>query len=162
MKRIATITFIALSAAFSYGQSAFVPMGGTASGNGGTATYTIGQPAVQTTVGEQLSFAEGVQQPFEIMGVGVPDYPDIVLRWTLYPNPTRHAVTLDVGEYQLPPDGLRALLFNAYGQYVQQIDVHSSATAIDLSPYAPGNYYLKVYDGKKMLKTFKIVKTTLM
>ncbi len=162
MKRIATITILALAALFSYGQSAFVPTGGTASGNGGTATYTIGQPADQTLSGNSLSIAEGVQQPYEIMGVGVPDYPGIVLQWQVYPNPTRQIVTLDVGEYPLPPDGLRALLFNAYGQYVKHFAVHTSATVMDLSPYAPGNYYLKVYDRKEMLKTFKIVKTTLM
>ena len=58
-------------------QNAVVPVGGTASGNGGTVTYTVGQIAVQTNSDGTASISEGVQQPYEISVVGVDEYPSM-------------------------------------------------------------------------------------
>lgn len=69
-------------------QSDIVPMGGTATGNGGTVTYTIGQIAVQSYGEGCIRIFEGAQQPYEIQTIGIDNYPSITLNAMVYPNPT--------------------------------------------------------------------------
>lgn len=62
--------------------------GGTATGNGGTVTYTIGQIAVQSYGEGCIRIFEGAQQPYEIQTIGIDNYPSITLNAMVYPNPT--------------------------------------------------------------------------
>ncbi len=48
------------------GQSTIPTTGSTASGSGGTATYTVGQITYKTFSGTNGTVAQGVQQPYEI------------------------------------------------------------------------------------------------
>ena len=108
-----TISFLSLSA---LGQSAVVTTGGTATGSGGTVTYTVGQIADQKVDGNGKFIIEGVQQPFEIQEVGISSYPNITLEAILYPNPTTSKVMLSIRKYEIPSYGLTAQLFDFNGK----------------------------------------------
>ena len=136
-------------------QSAIVPTGGTASGNGGTVTYTVGQIAVQTNSDGTTSISEGVQQPFEISVVGVDKHPDITLTAKLYPNPTLSTCNLQCELWQ-NLDEVR--IYDANGKYLFRKKIEGSLTEMDFSSYAPGTYFVNVYSDKQTLKTFKVVK----
>ena len=136
-------------------QSAIVPTGGTASGNGGTVTYTVGQIAVQTNSNGTTSISEGVQQPFEISVVGVDEHPDITLTAKLYPNPTLSTCNLQCESWQ-NMDEVR--IYDANGKYLFRKKIEGSLTEMDFSSYAPGIYFVNVYSDKQTLKTFKVVK----
>ena len=136
-------------------QSAIVPTGGTASGNGGTVTYTVGQIAVQTNSDGTTSISEGVQQPFEISVVGVDEHPDITLTAKLYPNPTLSTCNLQCESWQ-KLDEVR--IYDANGKYLFRKKIEGSLTEMDFSSYAPGTYFVNVYSDKQTLKTFKVVK----
>lgn len=133
-------------------QSDIVTTGGDIQGASGSISYSVGQMAVQSTA----TITEGVQQPYEIVAVGVDNYPHITLNAMVYPNPTTDKVTLSVGSNNHSP--LRATLFNANGQHIQTVNVTSVQTDIDMTGVAAGTYYLRVTDGQTTLKTFKVVK----
>lgn len=138
-------------------QNAVVPVGGTASGNGGTVTYTVGQIAVQTNSDGTVSISEGVQQPYEISVVGVDEYPSITLNAVLFPNPTQGNVQLTIDNLQFEGE---VKIFDSNGKFLFSKKIEGENTALDLSRYAPATYYVNVYSGKKMLKSFKVVKTS--
>lgn len=139
-------------------QSDFVPVGGTATGNNGSVTYTVGQIAVQSADNGDKSVLEGVQQPYEIQTVGVNDYPGITLDAVVYPNPTQHSVQLRISNYDIPDNGLKAQLYDANGRLLEIYTVSDLLTQFDLSKYATATYQLRVMVGNRLLKTFKIVK----
>lgn len=142
----------------SYGQSGTVSAGGTASGNGGTVTFTVGQPAEKFNAGGNYSIAEGVQQPYEISVVGISSYDNISLQAVVYPNPTRYSVQLTLINYTIPVGGLRGELYDVNGKKLQSIAIQELTTTINMDNLPVSSYYLRVYDRKSLLKAFKIVK----
>ena len=161
MKRIFTILILScLLVPSLFAQSAIVPVGGDAQGNGGSVSYTVGQMAVESTANSNgsISVAEGVQQPYEIMTVGVDDYPQIALNAVVYPNPTENIAQLQLNGFDIPAGGLRATLYDGNGKQLQSVTVTNDLSAFQIGQYATGTYYLEVRDGKRVLKTFKIVR----
>ena len=145
---------------FGMAQSAIVPVGGDAQSSSGSVSYTVGQIAVQTTANSSgsISVAEGVQQPYEIQTVGVDEYPQIVLDAIVYPNPTENLAQLKLNGFEIPDDGLRANLFDGNGKVLQSFPVTDDLTSFQIGQYATGTYYLEVKEGKRTLKTFKVVR----
>ena len=145
---------------FGMAQSAIVPVGGDAQSSSGSVSYTVGQIAVQTTANSNgsISVAEGVQQPYEIQTVGVDEYPQIVLDAIVYPNPTENLAQLKLNGFEIPDDGLRANLFDGNGKMLQSFPVTDDLTSFQIGQYATGTYYLEVKEGKRTLKTFKVVR----
>ena len=158
MKKLFPILALLLPAGGVLAQADIVPAGGTASGSGGTMTYTVGQTAVKQADGNGRYIIEGVQQPYEIQTVGVNNYPGITLDAMVFPNPTHHAVMLRIANYAIPADGLTARLYDANGQLLRQFTVTSMESEIDLEQCPSATYQLHVSDNKTLLKTFKIVK----
>ena len=145
---------------FGMAQSAIVPVGGDAQSSSGSVSYTVGQIAVQTTANSNgsISVTEGVQQPYEIQTVGVDEYPQIVLDAIVYPNPTENLAQLKLNGFEIPDDGLRANLFDGNGKMLQSFPVTDDLTSFQIGQYATGTYYLEVKEGKRTLKTFKVVR----
>lgn len=143
-------------------QNAVVPVGGTASGNGGTVTYTVGQIAVQTNSDGTASISEGVQQPYEISVVGVDEYPGITLNAVLFPNPTQGNLQLVMSNEQLQMVNgqWEVKAFDTNGKFLFTKQIDSETTQLDLSPYATGTYFINVCSGKNVMKSFKVVKTS--
>ncbi|MBQ6071067.1 MAG: T9SS type A sorting domain-containing protein [Bacteroidales bacterium] len=150
-----SILFIGITA---MSQSDIVPLGGTATGSGGSATYTIGQPAIQRIQNGNTYIIEGVQQPYEIQTVGVDDFPQIVLNAVVYPNPTDNIVQLKLNGYEIPDGGLTARLYDGNGRLLQTVTVSDDLTAFGIGQYSSGSYLLDLLDGKRKLKTFKIIR----
>ena len=141
-------------------QSAIVPVGGDTQSGGGSVSYTVGQIAVQTATNSNgsVSVAEGVQQPYEILTVGVDDYPQIALNAAVYPNPTENLAQLWLNGFEIPAGGLRATLYDGNGKRLQNIPVTDDLTPFQIGQYATGTYYLEVRDENRVLKTFKIIR----
>ena len=161
MKRITTfIVFLLCYAGAAFAQSAIVPVGGDAQSNGGSVSYTVGQIAVQTSANSNgsVSVAEGVQQPYEIQTVGVDNYPQIFLNAVVYPNPTENLAQLQLNGFEIPSGGLRAILYDGNGKQLQTFTVADDLTSFQIGHYATGTYYLELGDGKRVLKTFKVIR----
>ena len=160
-QRITPIIFLLCLAGATFAQSAVVPVGCDAQSNSGSVSYTVGQIAVQTSANSNgsVSVAEGVQQPYEIQAVGVEHYPKITLNAVIYPNPTENLAQLRLNGFEIPSGGLRAILYDGNGKQLQSVTVTDDLTALQIGQYATGTYYLELRDGKRVLKTFKIVRS---
>ena len=115
--RIITLSIALGSFGIVYGQNNTVTTGGTASGSGGLATYTIGQSFYLETGKPSNYMIEGMQQPYEInVHISVEEYNYIFLSLSAYPNPTSDILTIS----RSSSDGgvLNAGLFDVSGRLV--------------------------------------------
>ena len=146
---------LAMSMSGALAQNATVSVGGTATGSGGTLTYTVGQIADQKVDGNGQYIIEGVQQPYEIQTVGVDNYPNISLNAMVYPNPTIGNVSLKITGMDVVGE---VKVYDVNGKYLFSKEIEGELTDISLSSLAQGTYFVNVYDKQRMLKSFKVVK----
>lgn len=140
-------------------QEAVTTAGGEASsGGGGTASYSIGQVIYTTNTGTNgNSVAQGVQQPYEISVVtGIAEAKGISLNVSAYPNPTTDYLTVKVESYETA--NLNFQLYDINGKLLQSVKATGLETQIETSQLVPANYFVKVLDHNKIIKTFKIIK----
>lgn len=139
-------------------QNSTVSMGGTVIGSDGTISYSIGQIAVQIVSDGTFTVSEGVQQPYEIMVIGVDAYPNITLCAKLYPNPTSGLVVLAVEGMELSSEKIEGNLMDLQGKILKQLIINEENTTLDISDMPAGTYMLTLRQKGELLKTFKIVK----
>jgi hypothetical protein len=138
-------------------QEAMPATGGNASGSGGSASYSVGQVVYTTNSGTNGSVAQGVQQPFEIsVVIGLEEAKGISLQCLAYPNPTTDFITLKIENYD--NTNLAYQLFDIQGKLIETRKIEGDQTKIVMSNLVPTIYFVKVTQGSKEVKTFKIIK----
>jgi hypothetical protein len=138
-------------------QSTIPASGGNASGDGGTVSYTIGQIVYTTNTGSNGTSAQGVQQPYEISILTVvEEAKGISLELSVYPNPATDFIKLKIKNYEVL--NLRYQLYDINGSLLQDNKVEGNETSIVMQPLLPSTYILKITQGNKEVKTFKIIK----
>lgn len=138
-------------------QTAAPTTGGNASGSGGTVSYSVGQLVYTTNTGTNGSVAQGVQQAFEISVVtAIEQAKGINLSVSAYPNPTTDYLTLSIGEFDI--SNLSYQLYDMNGKLLQNEKITGNQTSIVMSNLVPASYFVKVIQGNKEVKTFKIIK----
>jgi len=131
--------------------------GGNASGSGGSVSYSVGQVAYQTHAETSGSVAEGVQQPYEISVVtAIEEAKGINLSVSAYPNPTTDYLTLSIEEFDI--SNVSYQLYDMNGKLLQNAKITGNQTSIAMGNLVPANYFVKVIQGNKEVKTFKIIK----
>ena len=155
--KLSALLFLGLGLTGLQAQTSVNATGGNASGSGGSASYSVGQLAYTTNTGTNGSVSEGVQQPFEISVVtGIEEAKGINLSVTAYPNPTTDYLTLSIGEFDI--SNLSYQLYDMNGKLLQNAKITGNQTSIVMSNLVPANYFVKVIQGNKKVKTFKIIK----
>lgn len=138
-------------------QTSVNTIGGNAWGSGGSASYSIGQVVYQTHSRTNTSIIEGVQQPYEILVVTqIEKVKGINLTFSAYPNPTIDILTLEVKKSDL--SNLNYQLYDIQGKLLQSHKITEPKTNIVMSHLVPSVYFIKVTEGQKELKIFKIIK----
>ena len=136
-------------------QEATTASGGNASGCGGSISYSVGQVVYTSNKSTSGSISQGVQQTYEISIVsGIEDLQGITL--TAFPNPTTNNLTLKIENKE--EKQFVASLFDINGKLLSKQVVPNSETTISMEQFSSSTYFLKVFDGKKEIKTFKIIK----
>jgi hypothetical protein len=131
--------------------------GGDASGSGGSASYSVGQVVYTTNTGTNGSVAQGVQQPYEIWVVtAIEEAKGINLLVTVYPNPATDYLTLRIDELDI--SNLSYQLYDIQGKLLRNEKITSNQTSIAMSNLMPATYFVKVVQGNKEIKTFRIIK----
>jgi len=131
--------------------------GSDASGSGGSVSYSVGQAAYQTHTATNGSVVQGVQQPYEISVVtGIEEAKGINLSVTVYPNPTTNYLQLRVESEKLKD--LSYQLYDKNGKLLQNEKISGNQTSIDMSNLISATYFVKVNQGNKEVKIFKIIK----
>jgi len=139
-------------------QEAIPASGGNASGSNGSVSYSVGQVVYTTNTGINGSAAQGVQQPYEISVItGIEGTNGINLVLLAYPNPTTNTLVLTVNNYDISALSVRLLDLN--GRILMEKNkLESNETSIDMSSLVTAVYILKITEGNKEIKTFKIIK----
>ncbi|WP_372948687.1 T9SS type A sorting domain-containing protein [Mariniphaga sp.] len=170
VKWVAAIFFLSGMIMTTYAQEAIPAAGGTATGQGGSASFTVGQVVYTVLSGEGNLVIQGVQQPYEISVVtSSEDIPLSGIDVQAYPNPTTDFITLRVDSalnQDLQP--LAYELLNIGGRVLEKKNISANHTNIQMKHLAPATYFLKVYHVVKATslkqsssvqsKTFKIIK----
>jgi hypothetical protein len=131
--------------------------GGTATGSGGSITYTVGQMAWHMVPGSNGTILEGVQQPYEISvetSIEMTEYIDLVC--TVYPNPTRGAIKLIVTTADFK--NLKFQLYDINGSVLLEKQIRDEETEIPMDNLFSSVCFLRVIQGNREVKVFKIVK----
>jgi hypothetical protein len=138
-------------------QEAIPATGGNASGSGGSVSYSVGQVIYTTNTGTHGSVAQGVQQPYEISVVtGIEEAIGINVSVLAYPNPVTEFLKLKVESYKVV--NLSYQLYDMIGRLLENKKITGNETNIAMSNHLPATYFLKITEGTKEVKTFKIIK----
>ena len=158
IKRIFSfLTIILFFTQISTGQEAIPATGGTATGAGGSATYTVGQVVYHQFSGSTGFVIQGVQQPWEISIVtAIENTEDITLDCIVYPNPTEGSLKLVIGSFE--DDNMSFQLCNMNGIIIQDFKIEDKETIILMDNLRSGIYFLKIVRNNLQIKVFKIVK----
>lgn len=155
--KLCTVLLLGLGLTSLQAQTSVNATGSNASGSGGSASYSVGQVVYTTHTGTSGSVAQGVQQPYEISVVtGIEEAKGINLSVTAYPNPTTDYLTLKVKDFEL--SNLNFQLYDMNGKLLQSEKITGNQTSIVMINLVPATYFVKVIQGNKEVKTFKIIK----
>ena len=155
--KICVILLLGLGLTGLQAQESVNATGGNALGSGGSVSYSVGQLTYQTHVGTNGSVAEGVQQQFEISIITeIKEAKGINLSVSAYPNPTTDYLTLRIDEFEI--SNLSFQLYDMNGKLLQNEKITGNQTSIVMSNLLPATYFVKVIQGNKEVKTFKIIK----
>jgi hypothetical protein len=160
MKKLAflsAILLLGLGLTGLHAQESVNTAGGNASGSGGSMSYSVGQIVYTINTGDNGTVAQGIQQAYEISAVtGIEEAKDISLSVSAYPNPTTNYLILEI-EGDLKTQYFVAL-YDMQGRLLQNKKITSNQTSIAMGELLTATYFLKVSEGNKEVKTFKIIK----
>jgi hypothetical protein len=130
--------------------------GGNATGNGGTVSYSIGQVVYSSNTGNDGSVAQGVQQPYEIITVGINENePKISL--SVFPNPIAENLILQVNEVE--HSTLNFQLCDMQGKQLSKGQIIAKQTQINTASLSSATYFINVINQENQkVQTFKIIK----
>ena len=137
-------------------QNNTVNAGETASGPGGTATYSVGQMFYQTFSTNGGTQFLGVQQSFEIYFLG--DSTELIpeIKLVAYPNPTQNILTISSENYTFSNGQYQ--VFDFSGKLIQSNTINSSQTQIDMTALPSATYFIRITNNNQNIQTFKIIK----
>ena len=141
----------------SFGLQAQVSMnaaGGNATGDGGSMSYSVGQMVFSANAGTNGYVIEGVQQPYEISVLSVSEQAENI-SLSAYPNPSTDYLYLTASE---EISGLSYQLFDMNGRLLKSEKIVGNQTNIYMQDLVSATYFVKVNQGNKTVKTFKIIK----
>ncbi len=153
-----------------YGQrlspQVLVPAGQTEVMAQGTLSWTLGQVADATLIGEEQLLTEGFQQPY--LHIEVLPAPDVLappaaatqLACTLFPNPTSERVTVQISQPETQMGYLTLLDGNGKKLRQERVTLDEYRTEWDVSRLAAGVYYFRIttLEGT-LLRTYQLTKS---
>jgi hypothetical protein len=128
------------------------------SGKSATAqlSYTIGETVVSTLTGSEAILTQGFQQGvIHLTAVESIELPGFEV--SVFPNPATDIVKLKILKKE--PGNYSFSIFDLSGKNLMNKNFTNSETEISLGFLIPSTYLMKIFDEKRELKTFKIVKT---
>jgi hypothetical protein len=153
-----TILLLFLIVVYSQGllaQQVVATAGGTLSNASGSISYTIGEGVAQTLTKGDKILTQGFQQT-TVTVTPITELKDLGFAISAFPNPTIDVVKLKLDTENVA--GLQYLLFDMNGKLILRKNLESNETNVPVQELTNGIYILKVQEGTKELKTFKIVK----
>ena len=153
-KQVITVAGI-LFTSLVFGQNSINTAGGDVSNTSGSVSYSIGQVAYQTTSNASGSVSQGVQQTYVISTL---ELVENAFNFSLsaFPNPTQENLHLRVGNFN--KEQLTYKLIDTEGKLLNQGEILTQETDLDMRQYAVATYFVEVHHAGKKAQTFKIIK----
>ncbi len=140
-----------------YSQESINTSGGSASGSMGSSDYSIGQVFYSTKNDSGGTVYEGVQCPYEVSIItSIRKAKTISLQVEVFPNPATEYAKLKIDFKDC--SGFKYEIYTIRGALVCKAKISDNLTNIPLTSYQPGEYLIRVYNRKKLYKTFKLIK----
>ena len=157
MKHYFSIIALLLLAFQVSAQSAFVTVGGEATGEGGSMSFSVGEVTYKSTVDNQYTISEGVQQAYTIKDITPDAIKNLVkIELSAYPNPTSDVLHLVVKDADI--DGLSYSVSDVKGRTQEKGTIVGTESVIQFSQYLDGVYFVEVKQKGKMVKRFEVLK----
>jgi hypothetical protein len=154
MKTLFLFLSIVLSPAL-FAQQVVATSGGTLGNSNGSMSYTIGEGVAATLSKGNTTLTQGFHQT-SISVIPGPRLKETDFTISVYPNPTSDMVTVKVDKEDV--SGLHFQLFDMNGKLLKQEILLGRETAVSVNHLSNGIYLLRVQDGSRELRTFKIIK----
>jgi len=139
------------------GQETVSTTGGNVTGTGGSISYTFGQTTYNLISGTSGLVIQGVQHAYEISIVtDIQSIEEITLDCIVYPNPSKGILRLVIKSYS--DNNMMFRLYDLNGVLLQDKRIEGRETEISMVNLSSAVYFLKIIEGNKEIKTFKIVK----
>ena len=136
-------------------QEVVTTSGGYAESTSAKVTWTIGEPVTETITGTTNILTQGFNQGDLIITlIKSPELPGLLLK--VFPNPANDNLRISSGNSEL--ENLKYVLIDMGGKVVAEKRLAGRESDISVSGLAPSTYLLKVYQNKKEIGVFKIVK----
>jgi hypothetical protein len=144
-----------LFTSITFGQTSVNTAGGDVSNTSGSVSYSIGQVTYQSTSNASGSVSQGVQQAYVISTL---ELVENAFNFSLsaFPNPTQENLHLRVGNFN--QEQLSYKLINTEGKLLNQGEILTQETELDMRQYAVATYFVEVHHAGKKVQTFKIIK----
>lgn len=153
LKTIVLATLLLVSLGL-HAQVSLNTAGGNAASAGGSISYTIGQMAFHAESGPDGSSTQGVQQPYEILVLSVSEESENI-SLSIYPNPSTDYLHLTSTE---EISNLSYQLFDINGRLLKSERINGNQTDINMQSLVSATYFIKINQGNKTIKTYKIIK----
>jgi hypothetical protein len=152
-----TLLVISLTCtSFLHAQQSTNTSGGSASGSGGSVTFSVGQVIYTSMADSTGQVSQGVQQAYEIFNVGVRESL-LNISLAVFPNPTTNNLTLSINDYK--KDKFTYQLFDLQGKLLISGIITSQQTEINTSTLASATYFVHVMNQENQkVQSFKIIK----
>jgi len=152
------LLIVALSAfsLLSKAQEATNSGSGNISSTSGSVSFSVGLAAYSTLTDGTTNLSQGVQQAYEIFVTSAFSPISNRLQASVYPNPTRDYIVLDINLD--PTQQLSYRLIDLSGKEIFAQQITNSSSSISMSELSEGIYMLSVFGNQVILQTFLVVK----
>ena len=157
MKLISLLFALVTVHSIALAQDVLVSGGGETSGAGGSASYSVGQVFISTYEDNNGSVSEGIQQTYVISVLGEITS-KVLANANIFPNQAQHYITLSIDNYNKIAGELSYYFYNLNGTLLDNKVMVTPETNIDMEHLASGIYFVKLINGQKLIKTFRVVK----
>lgn len=156
MKKTILLGVLLCTFHLTYSQTTFASSGGSVKSDTGSLTFTVGQLVYTTSNNDNGSIAQGVQQAFEFQVLSNSDVSPKNFTLLTYPNPTSDNFVVKLSDTSY--NKIEYTLFDIQGKQIKTGRIVKRETNIEIQDVSNGVYFLKVTNGKQLLKSLKIIK----
>lgn len=131
--RFLSLLALALTGGIAFSQDSFlVSCGGTySSGSGGSVSWSIGEPVIETATSTNNHVTQGFHQG-EIYVTGIEALAEISI--LVFPNPTSESVTIEINE------PVSVSIYDMAGRFVCSYELIEAINSIDVTSFSRGTY----------------------
>jgi hypothetical protein len=156
MKQTLQVFLFMLSCTTVHAQQVVATAGATSQTASGGISYTIGEIVTETFTASGTTLTQGFQQT-KLVITAINMITDLGYTIEVFPNPATDFVKLSVSSNKVK--GLHYVLYDINGKTIATKQLESTETTIPFSDISCASYILKVFDGQKEVKSFKIIKS---